>query len=218
MEGPKGRKREDNPQKNEEGKLPRAEDGRERRRKRRAVDAATCHDLGNLTILFLALNSLFFAGLSLRRPHKKRKKKLSLRRQSSFLIGGSGLLANLRWVSFLASSPVATCWLDWPVVPRKNKAARAGNSIVLGLFLKMDMPKTSDAPYQLHYPAYDSKTDAAGEKRTVEVDVVIRADGANSRVANSISARDYEYAIAFQERIRIPDAKMTYYENLAEPE
>lgn len=98
----------------------------------------------------------------------------------------------------------------------RERAAGFGANVINGLFLKMDMPKTSDAPYQLHYTAYDSKTGAAGEKRTLEVDAVIGADGANSRVAKSISAGDYEYAIAFQERIRIPDSKMAYYENLAE--
>lgn len=63
---------------------------------------------------------------------------------------------------------------------------------------------------------YDAKTGGAGERRTLEVDAVIGADGANSRVAKSIGAGDYEYAIAFQERIKIPSEKMEYYENLAE--
>lgn len=38
-----------------------------------------------------------------------------------------------------------------------------------------------------------------GVKKSLEVDVVIGADGANSRVAKDIEAGDYEYAIAFQE-------------------
>ena len=50
----------------------------------------------------------------------------------------------------------------------------------------------------------------------VQVDVVIGADGANSRVAKEIDAGEYDYAIAFQERIRIPDDKMNYYKDLAE--
>ena len=50
----------------------------------------------------------------------------------------------------------------------------------------------------------------------VQVDVVIGADGANSRVAKEIDAGEYDYAIAFQERIRIPDDKMDYYKDLAE--
>jgi geranylgeranyl reductase len=45
---------------------------------------------------------------------------------------------------------------------------------------------------------------------------VIGADGANSRVAKSIDAGSYACAIAFQERIKLPDEKMEYYENLAE--
>ena len=46
--------------------------------------------------------------------------------------------------------------------------------------------------------------------------MVIGADGANSRIAKEIDAGDYNYAIAFQERIRLPDAQMAYYEDLAE--
>ncbi|XP_059303614.1 geranylgeranyl diphosphate reductase, chloroplastic [Lycium ferocissimum] len=98
----------------------------------------------------------------------------------------------------------------------RERAAEAGASVLNGLFLKMDMPKEANSPYVLHYTAYDSKTNGAGEKRTLEVDAVIGADGANSRVAKSINAGDYEYAIAFQERIKISDDKMKYYENLAE--
>lgn len=45
---------------------------------------------------------------------------------------------------------------------------------------------------------------------------MIGADGANSRVAKAIDAGEYDYAIAFQERIRIPDEKMEYYKDLAE--
>ena len=59
----------------------------------------------------------------------------------------------------------------------------------------------------------ESKT---GVPKTLEVDVVIGADGANSRVAKCIDAGEYDYAIAFQERIKIPDAKMDYYKDLAE--
>lgn len=52
--------------------------------------------------------------------------------------------------------------------------------------------------------------------RPMQVDLVIGADGANSRVAKDMDAGEYDYAIAFQERIRISDDKMKYYENLAE--
>ena len=46
--------------------------------------------------------------------------------------------------------------------------------------------------------------------------MVIGADGANSRVAKNIDAGEYDYAIAFQERIKIPEEKMAYYKDLAE--
>ena len=42
------------------------------------------------------------------------------------------------------------------------------------------------------------------------------ADGANSKVAKAIAAGDYNCAIAFQERIRLPAEQMRYYEDLAE--
>lgn len=45
---------------------------------------------------------------------------------------------------------------------------------------------------------------------------VIGADGANSRIAKEIDAGEYDYAIAFQERIRIPEDKMAYFRDLAE--
>ncbi|KAI9117435.1 hypothetical protein K1719_011601 [Acacia pycnantha] len=98
----------------------------------------------------------------------------------------------------------------------RNRAKENGATIMNGLFLKMDIPKDKTSPYVLHFSSYDEKTGGVGEKRTLEVDAVIGADGANSRVAKSINAGDYEYAIAFQERIKIPDDKMVYYENLAE--
>ena len=56
----------------------------------------------------------------------------------------------------------------------------------------------------------------AGAQTNLEVDLVIGADGANSRVAKEMDAGEYDYAIAFQERIRIPEEKMDYYKDLAE--
>ncbi|XP_010416303.1 PREDICTED: geranylgeranyl diphosphate reductase, chloroplastic [Camelina sativa] len=98
----------------------------------------------------------------------------------------------------------------------RERAEKNGATVINGLFLKMDHPENWDSPYTLHYTEYDGKTGSTGTKKTMEVDAVIGADGANSRVAKSIDAGDYDYAIAFQERIRIPDDKMTYYEDLAE--
>ncbi|KAK9119244.1 LOW QUALITY PROTEIN: hypothetical protein Scep_017337 [Stephania cephalantha] len=98
----------------------------------------------------------------------------------------------------------------------RERASSAGATVINGLFLKMDLPPPQDpsAPYTLHYNLYDGSS--SGAKQSLSVDAVIGADGANSRVAKSIDAGDYEYAIAFQERIKIPKSKMVYYENLAE--
>ncbi|XP_031484140.1 uncharacterized protein LOC116253458 [Nymphaea colorata] len=91
----------------------------------------------------------------------------------------------------------------------RQRAQHSGASLLHGLFLDLDCPKKANEPYLLHYTAHGSRT-------TLEVDAVIGADGANSRVAKSISAGDYSYAIAFQERMKLPEEKMAYYENLAE--
>jgi geranylgeranyl reductase len=82
----------------------------------------------------------------------------------------------------------------------RNRASENGANVINGLFLKMDSPTPGNAtaPYVLHYTEYDGKAGGVGVKKTLEVDAVIGADGANSRVAKSIDAGDYEYAIAFQ--------------------
>eukprot|EP00898_Chlorokybus_atmophyticus_P002377 jgi/Chlat1/313/Chrsp1S03183 len=97
----------------------------------------------------------------------------------------------------------------------RNRAAENGATIINGLFMKMDMPGDNESPYVLHYNDY-AEGGKAGIAKTLEVDAVIGADGANSRVAKCIEAGEYDYAIAFQERIKIPEDKMEYYENLAE--
>ena len=97
----------------------------------------------------------------------------------------------------------------------RKRAKALGANLINGLFMKIDDPGVNNGPITLHYNDYegDSKT---GIPKTIEVDAVIGADGANSRVAKCIDAGEYDYAIAFQERIKIPDAKMDYYKNLAE--
>lgn len=78
----------------------------------------------------------------------------------------------------------------------RERAAKSGATLVNGLFLRMDKPAGPGEPYRVHYTKYDGR--AVGEPATLEVDAVIGADGANSRVAKSIGAGNYEFAIAFQ--------------------
>ncbi|WOL17138.1 geranylgeranyl diphosphate reductase, chloroplastic [Canna indica] len=98
----------------------------------------------------------------------------------------------------------------------RGRAADAGASVINGLFLRLDQPEGPGGSYKIHYNEYSAGGGGAGERRTEEVDAVVGADGANSRVAKSIGAGEYEYAIAFQERVRIPEAKMEYYKERAE--
>jgi len=96
----------------------------------------------------------------------------------------------------------------------RDRAAQAGAQVINGTVHKLDIPTNTD-PYTLHYVDH-SDGQSPGVFKTLGVDVVIGADGANSRIAKEIQAGDYNYAIAFQERIRLPQDKMAYYENLAE--
>lgn len=97
----------------------------------------------------------------------------------------------------------------------RDRAAKLGAKLINGIVVELDIPKTDKDPYVLHYADYtDGK--GKGEMKTLTVDVVIGADGANSRIAKAIDAGDYNYAIAFQERIRLPEDKMAHYEDLAE--
>jgi geranylgeranyl reductase len=98
----------------------------------------------------------------------------------------------------------------------RKRAASNGAQLINGLFMGMDMPTSDDKPYVIQYNDYDAAGDQVVGTKSIEVDAVIGADGANSRVAKAIDAGEYDYAIAFQERIRIPDEKMEYYKDLAE--
>lgn len=100
----------------------------------------------------------------------------------------------------------------------RQRAKGNGATLINGLFLGMTLPQKKGESYVLTYNDYEDEEGNArkGVKKSLEVDVVIGADGANSRVAKDIEAGDYEYAIAFQERMRIPDQKMDYYKDRAE--
>jgi geranylgeranyl reductase len=94
----------------------------------------------------------------------------------------------------------------------RDRAVEKGAQSINGLVTTVDIPADKTAPYVLHYNDYGEK----GKAKTIEVDVVIGADGANSRVAKAIDAGEFNYAIAFQERIKIPDEQMKRYEDMAE--
>ncbi|MBE9125883.1 MULTISPECIES: geranylgeranyl reductase [unclassified Coleofasciculus] len=97
----------------------------------------------------------------------------------------------------------------------RNRAAKLGANLINGTVHKLEIPTNNTDPYTLHY-ADHSDGSLKGVQKTLKVDLVIGADGANSRVAKAIDAGDYNYAIAFQERIRLPEPQMAYYEDLAE--
>ncbi|KEF43456.1 MAG: geranylgeranyl diphosphate reductase [Cyanobium sp. CACIAM 14] len=97
----------------------------------------------------------------------------------------------------------------------RNRAAALGAHLVNGLVQSIDTGTDRQGPYTLHYADYSSGG-PTGELKTLEVDLIIGADGANSRVAKAMDAGDYNVAIAFQERIRLPAEEMAYYEDLAE--
>jgi len=101
----------------------------------------------------------------------------------------------------------------------RDRAEEKGAQLINGLMLSMTKPEGDEDPYVITYNDFgdaEGTTARRGVKKTLEVDVVIGADGANSRVAKEIDAGDYEYAIAFQERMKIPEDKMEYYKERAE--
>jgi geranylgeranyl reductase len=97
----------------------------------------------------------------------------------------------------------------------RDRAAKLGAKLINGTVHKLEIPSNNTDPYTLHY-ADHSDGSLEGTAKTLQVDVVVGADGANSRIAKAIDAGDYNYAIAFQERIRLPEDKMAYYQDLAE--
>ncbi|MBD3880146.1 geranylgeranyl reductase [Phormidium tenue FACHB-886] len=97
----------------------------------------------------------------------------------------------------------------------RNRAAKLGAKLINGTVHGIDLPTNNSDPYTIHY-ADHSNGSLEGTASSLQVDLIIGADGANSRVAKAIDAGDYNYAIAFQERIRLPEDKMAYYHDLAE--
>lgn len=93
----------------------------------------------------------------------------------------------------------------------RDRAIGFGAKAINGLVTEISVPESEDGKYKINYAKFEGNT-----KESVEVDYIIGADGANSRVAKAIDAGDYNYAIAFQERIKVSDEKMKFYEELAE--
>lgn len=97
----------------------------------------------------------------------------------------------------------------------RQRAKQNGTQLINGLTMGVDFPDEEGKPYVLRYNDYEGEG-TAGTAKQLEVDAVIGADGANSKVAKSINAGDYDYAIAFQERMTLTNDQMDYYKNMAE--
>jgi len=100
----------------------------------------------------------------------------------------------------------------------RDRALSNGAKIINGLVTSIDVPadhKISESQYTIKYQEFKDGG-SAGVPQTLNVDLIIGADGANSRVAKAMDAGLYNFAIAFQERIKISDEKMKFYEEMAE--
>jgi geranylgeranyl diphosphate/geranylgeranyl-bacteriochlorophyllide a reductase len=93
----------------------------------------------------------------------------------------------------------------------RNRAILVGAKPVNALVTEIEVPTTAFESFKIKYANQETH-----EQEILEVDYIIGADGANSRVAKAIDAGEYNYAIAFQERIKLSEEKMKYYEDLAE--
>jgi geranylgeranyl reductase len=100
----------------------------------------------------------------------------------------------------------------------RDRALSNGAKVINGLVTSIDVPadhKISESQYTIKYQEFKDGA-SAGTPQSLNVDLIIGADGANSRVAKAMDAGLYNFAIAFQERIKIPDEKMKLYEEMAE--
>ena len=93
----------------------------------------------------------------------------------------------------------------------RDRAIASGTIPVNALVTEIEVPKSSNGKYVVEFSTIDSNS-----KQKAEFDYIIGGDGANSRLAKAMGAGEYNYAIAFQERIKVSDEKMKFYEELAE--
>ncbi|NUN65872.1 geranylgeranyl reductase [Pseudanabaena biceps] len=97
----------------------------------------------------------------------------------------------------------------------RERSVSLGAKLINGRILDIKITENGKKPYVLSYSDFANGGNE-GTMRSLEVDLIVGADGANSVVAKAMDAGDYNYAIAFQERIRISPDKMEYYKDLAE--
>ncbi len=69
----------------------------------------------------------------------------------------------------------------------RNRAADLGANLINGLVTKIETGPKRQGPYTLQYTDYSDGA-ATGTAKSLEVDLIIGADGANSRVAKGIVA------------------------------
>ena len=97
----------------------------------------------------------------------------------------------------------------------RDRASDLGANLINGLVTAIDTGVNKQGPYKITYSDFSSE-ESKGETKQLIVDLIVGADGANSRVARAMDAGDYNVAVAFQERIKLPKEEMSYYEDLAE--
>ncbi|MCY7332111.1 MAG: geranylgeranyl reductase [Pseudanabaena sp. CAN_BIN31] len=97
----------------------------------------------------------------------------------------------------------------------RERSVSLGAKLINARILDIKITENGKKPYVLTYSDF-ANGGTEGVMRSLEVDLIVGADGANSVVAKAMDAGEYNYAIAFQERIRISPEKMEYYKDLAE--
>jgi len=100
----------------------------------------------------------------------------------------------------------------------RDRAIDFGAECVNGLVSSIDIPDnhiTAESQYTINYLEFQEGS-RSGVPKSMDVDVIVGGDGANSRVAKAMDAGQYNFAIAFQERIKISEEKMEFYEEMAE--
>mmetsp|Transcript_3157 Transcript_3157/g.5859 ORF Transcript_3157/g.5859 Transcript_3157/m.5859 type:complete len:464 (-) Transcript_3157:316-1707(-) len=100
----------------------------------------------------------------------------------------------------------------------RDRAISYGAEPITGLVTGIEVPAghaNSEEQYNIKYQAFEAGK-SAGTASEMKVDLIIGADGANSRVAKAMDAGEYNFAIAFQERIKITEEQMSFYEEMAE--